>query len=362
MKTKIVYILHSIEIGGVEVALLSAIPKLVETFDLKVVVIGHINYSLLKHLTAQQQSVFTSFNYPNYLLPFKAGTIVREVERFNPKLVICSLWKSSMLGLKLKKKLSSCKFISFIHSTGFPHYLVKYFNTRFARAADLVLTDSISTLEFVRQNFDTSRPIEHVSLLTNSTPESIITRKIDRAGKIKFLFLGRIMPVKNLPLIIRFLSKLKEMKYHIQLDVYGRKDVGYEAALEEVEKLNMENQVFFRGSIDPNEKFNLFNDYHFLIQFSSYEGMAMSVAESMQYGLPPIVTPVGEIPNYAKNRISAIFVDISHEEGLMDGLNRVIQVIENPIDYSELCINSNKAFKDYPIFSKSLIEKISNLL
>ena len=72
--------------------------------------------------------------------------------------------------------------------------------------------------------------------------------------------------------------------------------------------------VFFNGtSNNPeilDELLKLIRKYaknaSFFIQLSSYEGMAMSVSESMQLGLIPIVTNVGQIKIYCKNLFNSL--------------------------------------------------------
>lgn len=362
MKRKVIYILHSIEIGGVEVALLSAVRELMKHFDFTIVVLGKINQQLLSDFTEDEKSIFKTFDFPIYKYPFKLKRVIGYIKTKDPEIVICSLWRASMVGIRIKKLCPHIKLISFIHSTGFPHKLVKYYNIKAARNADLVLADSRSTFEFVKNIFKTSAPIEEVSLLTHPSPEKYYRRSVEKDKPIKFLFLGRITRVKNLPIAIKLLSELKNKGVNIKLDVYGRAESEYENVLTIIKELNMSDDVEFYGEINPQKRFTLFNQYHFLIQLSSYEGMAMGVAEAMQYGLPPVVTPVGEIPNYAQDMQSAIFIDILNEDRWNTMVGKILFIINNEKKYSELSINAYRSMLGKKIFQESLIEKIDNLL
>jgi hypothetical protein len=68
-KRKLVYILHNIAIGGVEVALLSAIPELNRKYHLKVIVLGQIDQKIIADLNPEERDVFSTFHYPLYMYP-----------------------------------------------------------------------------------------------------------------------------------------------------------------------------------------------------------------------------------------------------------------------------------------------------
>ena len=59
---------------------------------------------------------------------------------------------------------------------------------------------------------------------------------------------------------------------------------------------------------------NFAKESSFFIQSSFSEGMGISVLESMQLGLVPIVTNVGNIKNYCKDNFNSIIIDESTTE------------------------------------------------
>lgn len=352
--------MHSIMIGGAEVAILSAVPALVRKFDVTVIVLGAIDNTLLTGFSQKEKNIFKVFDYPIYKYPFILSSIISYILSLKPDIVIASLWRSAMIATIVKKMRKPIRFVTFVHNTDFPHFFAKRFNHLAVKSADLVLADSYSTYQFVKSAFKPKATLKQISFITNSTPSEFLERSISQNAQIRFLFLARITKVKNLPRAIEFISKLKDKGYDVVLDVYGRKADGYDDAFAKVDELSLQKVVAFKGEINPQQKYQLFEKYHFLIQMSVYEGMAMSVAEAMQYGLPCIVTPVGEIPNYAKDMQSAIFVDLNEplDQSL---LAKVERVIGSQAIYREISYNAHQQFLNSTTFDVSLVDCIEEL-
>ena len=100
---KLLYILHDIQIGGVEVALLSAIPELNRQFDLKVMVLGTVDTNITSHLTSEEKACLVPFDYKLSMYPLVIPKMIRFILRFAPDVMICSLWRASLLGVMAKK-------------------------------------------------------------------------------------------------------------------------------------------------------------------------------------------------------------------------------------------------------------------
>lgn len=357
-KKKLVYILHDIAVGGVEVALLSALPVLSDKYDLKIIVLGSINPSLIAHFTSEQKKVFHVFSYPIYQYPLYLNKIVNHVIRLEPDYLICSLWRSLFVGSIVKARYKDVKFFTFIHSVNFFHFADKIFTSFGIKKADVVLTDSGSSLEFVKNNFQLTCPLKVVSFLTNLTPEYKERRGIKSADPIKIMFLGRLDKVKNLPLLIEVIIHLRKRGHNVTLDIYGRWDNAYSATVEAIHKNGLDEFVQLKGEVLPSAKFEIFNRYDLYLQLSAFEGMAMSVAEAMQNGIPCILSPVGEIPNYAKDMESAIFIDIWDPNKWEDSLNKIEQVLKNEQLYFNISKKCWLNFKNRKIFVDSLIDSI----
>ncbi|MCF0074496.1 glycosyltransferase family 4 protein [Dyadobacter sp. CY261] len=357
-KKRVTYILHDIAVGGVEVAFISALPALHKKYHLQVIVLGTVNDSMVAHLSAEEKQVFTAFDYPLFLYPVILPKILRKVSEHRPDLLICSLWRASMVGTLVKLGNSRVKFYSFNHSTRFPHFFSSFFTRMAAKTADVILTDGIATSNFVQEKLRPKAPVKIVSFLTQKAPEKITSNIPKPDESVRFMFLGRINKVKNLPLMVSVIETLRGMSIPATLDIYGRNDGDGQEAIERISQANLQEHIRFMGEVPSSQRSDLFHRYHFYLQLSSFEGMAMSVAEAMQHGLVCVVSPVGEIVHYARDMESAIFINIFDEAVWKNDIGKISEVIANPNTYLRISTKCHKNFLSREEYKDSLIEQL----
>lgn len=361
VRKKVLYILHDVQIGGVEVALLSAVPDLNRKYDLRILALGKVSEKIISNLSKEEKQVFHSFNFKLYLYPFIIFRILKFILDFNPDVMISSLWRASLVGTIAKKLNSKIFFISFIHSSGFAHKLDRFFSTLAMHNADKVLVDSRATADFVRIHCPNRANINVISFCT--TPSPIKKRNADLSlDSIRFLFLGRLHQVKNLDLTIETIRYLRSRGFNVYLDIYGKDDGEKEKLTASIQQLHLEEYIHLKGEIYSSEKLKIFSQYHFLIQLSKREGMAMSVAEAMQNGLVCVVTPVGEIPNYASDMQTAIFIDNSNKEQWQRSAEKIESVIQDHSKYTQISDACYDHFRDVKTYAQSLIEQLDAIL
>jgi glycosyltransferase involved in cell wall biosynthesis len=356
-KARLVYLLHDIQVGGVEIALVSAIPALYQNFDLKVIVLGKIDQKMIGDLSEDERACFKNFAYPLYAYPILLFAMAYYVIRLNPKVMIGSLWRASLLGVLVKFLYPRVRFISFVHSTKFFHRFDRLCTKAALLSADEIFTDSTATTLFVRDQVKRDIEITTISFFINPSPAQKTNPPIE--GKIRFMFLGRLNKVKNLTRTIDAMKYLTDRGIDISLDLYGPDDGMLKTVLEHVRTNQMESAVKYQGEANARQKRTAFGEHHFLIQLSSHEGMAMSVAEAMQHGVVFFVTPVGEIRNYARDMETAVFADIWDDSGWKKSLENIVHLISNPTQYEHISNNCFHQFQYKEIFSSSLTKAIA---
>jgi SAM-dependent methyltransferase len=94
----------------------------------------------------------------------------------------------------------------------------------------------------------------------------------------------------------------------------------------------------------------------FYLQTSAYEGMAMSVVESMQLGLVPVVTPVGEIANYCSDGVNAVLIE-SEQKAVED----VVDLLDDGDRYQSMRTNAITTWAAQPLYSDSVLIACHNL-
>lgn len=354
---RLVYILHDIKTGGVEVALLSAIPKLNKEFELSIIVLGDIDATLLVGLTDDEKRVFHKYDYKLFTYPIVLPYIIMSVLKLRPDIIISSLWRGSLIGISAKMLNSKIKYFAFIHSNLFFHKFDHFFSRLAINTCDSVLTDSKSTYDHVKTiNPDVDAHV--ISFLTNVTPNSSGRFLANDHNEIRLLSLGRLNTIKNIPSAIEAIAYLRKNGLNVVLDIYGRDDGAQYFVEAAIKDNNMESVVTLKGEISPNERFGLFEQYHGLIQCSLFEGMAMSVVEAMQYGMVCFVTPVGEIPNYSADLLSAVYINVDDNSSKLNSFDKMKRVLSDVELCKKISYNAWKNFEGKPVYADSLVGQL----
>lgn len=357
-KEKLVYVLHEIAIGGAEVAFLSALPRLAEEFDLQVYILHKGNGKLIDTIPVSLKKYLVFCNVSLLAYPFYLVVLAARILRCKPQYLVCSLWRSCLVGTIIKLLDDRISYYPFIHSSIFFHKFDKWASLLAMRKSDKVFVDSLSAHDFVTDVCKvTDKPVIVISFLTTSMPQRPSNYDFRRKH---FVFIGRLHPVKNLCLAVRSVAWLRKQGIDAYLDIYGRDDGDAENVLEAIEREDMESFVEWKGELLPSAKAALLtaSDYPFYLQLSNAEGMAMSVVEAMQAGKVCILTPVGEIPHYATDDESAIFVDDSSHEAWELSMQRVKAVIMDVENCKQLSKVAHEVFQNRPLFKDSLLAAI----
>lgn len=355
-KKRLIYIIHDFKTGGVETALLSAIPRLFEEFDVYILCIGRIDTTFISNIESEQKSRIRQIYFPLILLPIAILKTVYEAHQLHPDIIISSLWKSSWAGSILKWVKSKVLFISFIHSNKFHNFPDKLFTKMALKRCDAIFCDSHASATFIH-NFVQNKPIFVISFLRYQTPLSV---KQKTKLNLTAIFLGRLTEAKRIDRLLQLITQTNEVGVTFTLDIVGR---GSEQQRQLFQKLaynlGIYSQISFKNEVHPDLVFDLLSKYEFYIQTSDNEGMAMSVVEAMQQGLVPIVTHVGEIAHYTQNMENAIIVPRDLNKNKDDYLINIIEVASDVSLYNRLAQNANATFKGQHTYAEDLVFKLN---
>ncbi len=124
--------------------------------------------------------------------------------------------------------------------------------------------------------------------------ESEVSQR-SRAGKqLRLLFLGNVIPRKELDTVLRALSRLPRQMW--TLEVAGDLEVDplyVSTVLQKADSLGLDGQVHFWGKVEDRQLVDLFRTSHVLVVPSSYEGFGIVYLEGMGFGLPAIGSQAG---------------------------------------------------------------------
>lgn len=353
---KVIHVVPTFELGGVQTGILYSLLELRKEYDFKILVVGVVDHGWIKNLSLEVQQNIVWSGSKNIIIGWvKSFFLLRKIK---PDIVISSLWKSVPLTIAYKLVRPSVKLLGFFHSAHKAHAVDSFFLKLLSRVQDKAIADSTVTRSFIQQSFG----ITNVSIIfyhfvfknKNSIPKSFDPEKI------KLVYFGRISSAKGLTRAILFCKYCHEKEIRFQFDIYGDGDKHYYKKL--IKALHLENNISIKTLLPLDAVISTMQAYDFLLQLSDYEGMALSVVEAMNCGLVPIVTPVGEIQNYSKDGINAIWLDTPFDENLEQLIEKLQSSIEHPETYQKLSAAASTTFINNKKYSEAMIEVLSHCL
>jgi glycosyltransferase involved in cell wall biosynthesis len=142
-----------------------------------------------------------------------------------------------------------------------------------------------------------------------------IEKKNDKKT-VEFLFVGRIVPIKNLSFLINSFKKALQKNNNIILKIVGDGD-----DLQNIKKLASEiKNIKFLGRKSGDELVKIYQESDVFCITSKYDNFPNVVFEAMACGLPVIGTKVGGIPMQVDDGITGILVELNNEKELINAI------------------------------------------
>jgi glycosyltransferase involved in cell wall biosynthesis len=141
---------------------------------------------------------------------------------------------------------------------------------------------------------------------------------------IEFLFVGRIVPIKNIPFLIKgFIEAYQENK-NIVLNIVGEGDKN---EVEKVKNLSKElSNIKFLGKKTGDELIKMYQKSDIFVLTSNYDNYPNVVFEAMASGLPVVATNVGGISSQVINKKTGYLVELNNIKELK---NRILELSSN---------------------------------
>jgi glycosyltransferase involved in cell wall biosynthesis len=358
-KRRLVYVLHNIESGGVEVALLDSLNQLSLNFDVFIYIIGRVKSIELKQ-------ILNNFNYfeqksLNFFLLHRIFIGMYRLYQYKPHYIIYSLWRSYFLFLIhkifLSKKIAK---ICFYHNDKYFNNLDAIFSKASLKFANYIFVDSQSTRKFVEKNIQVQKNIFEINMLSGEIFNFEFEFKKLLNYNFNFLFAGRLSKTKRVIEIINLFHKLKIKDNVLTLYIYGRDDGELFSIINYLKSKGI-NNVIIKGEYNKSLQVDHFRDIHFIFNYSLNEGYAMTIAEAMHQGIVPLVLPSGEIINYSINNVNSIHLsgDIDSDAELLNSF--LLNLSKNPKTFEILSSNASKTFITSYKYPESLTIALNNL-
>ena len=241
------------------------------------------------------------------------------------------------------------KIILFIHLPNSIHFIDYFSNFLISKLANQIWGDSDSSLKsrYEELAINKNKKSRVISFLTHK-----LVQNKNHEYKPNFIFWGRLHSQKRINLAIHFFGNVSSKVKNAKFTIIGP-DCGELNSLRKLtNKFQLDKKINFLSAKSIEEISELSKDATFYLQLSRFEGLAMSVVESMQLGLIPIVTNVGEIKNYCMHMENALIF-----KNINSTTIQVINLLKNPSHMNYIRENAISSWS-----KKLLIEDISNSL
>jgi glycosyltransferase involved in cell wall biosynthesis len=268
-----------------------------------------------------------------------------------PEVLIVSLWRSCAVGILLKLLQPKLRLVVFVHLSQDVHKPDQFLTQVAVRLAYRVWADSKQTLR------------QRLPLLVNGKGQviSFITERIDALPSVHvsptFIFWGRLHAQKGIKRALNIFASIQAKLRTAQFWIIGPDGGELRSIKKELMKLGVYDSVKLLGEKEFLEIKQVARNVSFYLQTSEMEGMAMSVVEAMQLGLVPVVTPVGEIANYALHTDNALVVS-DDESAVIE----VLALLDDNMLYQAMRERAISTWLDKALYKNSVLEACLEIL
>ena len=250
---------------------------------------------------------------------FRIGRTTFKLLR-HKKYDLITIADSYFMGLKMLKIARLCGKAIEIQVHGFEklHGIRKMVAKFVLRHADGVRVVSGRLQKQLVEEFGVKQ--EKIIVVPIFVPTTFHAR-VKQNNRFTFLMVSRLVPVKNISFAIKAFKKIVE-HHDAELKIVG--DGGERENLERlVREMKLEEKVKFLGKQTNVGSF--YENADAFLLTSEMEGWPLVIMEALSYGLPIIMTPVGQVGEILFDNINALVVPQGDIEALSSLMARFTQ-------------------------------------
>lgn len=225
--------------------------------------------------------------------------------------------------------------------------LLKYLISFCLNYANQIIVLSVIEKDFLISYYNISK--NKILVLSNCVKLPLKEHIDDNFNtKAEILYLGRLDKNKGLKEIVESLSQLK-VDFKFEIAGTGSDKQWF---LKECKK-KIPDKYHYNGVVSGIDKINLLSKCNIFLLPSYYEGMPNALLEAMSYGLVPIITPVGSIPNIINNEENGFLVPIKDNIKIIHAID---MIIKNPKLFNTLSKNAIQTIRKNFSLNNYMIE------
>jgi glycosyltransferase involved in cell wall biosynthesis len=217
-------------------------------------------------------------------------------------------------------------YVLHLHAGGYPEYLARGGALRrrvikrlFLSAARVVVLGSI-WFAFVRDQIGV--PVERIGILPNAVPARDEASELERMQPPLIVFVGLMHRNKGVDTLLEALGESEVRGLRWQATLLGGGDLeGYRAR---IARLGLSDRIQAPGWTPPQKVRSLLARASIFVLPSLIENLPMALLEAMAYGICPVVTPVGAIPEVVCHGVNGLIVPTRDAHALADALRALL--------------------------------------
>lgn len=171
--------------------------------------------------------------------------------------------------------------------------------------------------ERVRQDYHA----ENVYVLPNCVDLSEAERFTRNFGsdRLEMLYLGRIEPNKGMDYLYDAMAGWQTCHANFRVHFAGVEQ-GNHGYIVKFQRL-LGDKFVYEGVVTGKEKVDLFKQCQIFLLPSFYEGLPIALLECMSFGMVPVVTDVGSMGEFVKDKENGLLLQVKDVKSIVDALN-----------------------------------------
>lgn len=282
--------------------------------------------SLLKRVNYPIKQFKTDYVISPYLRDFsqKLGTLPSPVRQISYGLYHFDLWAFSKKVMELLRKQDHCDIVQICGLPGLASEIVKNLKIpvvlRFPGPPAKKQKREIEECNAVIANGDAVKGLKNllskniydippgVDINTFKPTGNEVREKYKLQHNKLLLFVGRFVPLKNLPFLLKTFAEITKKDNRVRLMMVGEGPL--DGKIKRLSrKLKLSKRVIFTGKIANKELPQYYSAADIFVVSSVYDNFPNSILEAMSCELPVVATRVGGIPMQIKNGVNGFLVE-----------------------------------------------------
>ena len=333
-KTKILYLITGLKIGGAEIILYDSVKNL-DKKRFEPVVVSIIPIAEIGERIQKLGIKVLSLNARFKCNPFIFFRLILIFKKEKPRILHSFLFHSIFLGRIVGRFCKVPIIVSSIHS----EYMGGFLRNRLLRitnslddvvtivsqkAAETMIklkTVSANKLLVIYNGIDLNKFIFQDKKVKEEIRKELNLKKDDKV----LISVGRLFEAKGYPYLIEAIKILKKKHPDIKLLVLGDGPEGKKIK-EHIKELKLEKNILLLGQKESISEY--LNASDVFVMSSLWEGLPIALLEAMAGGLPVVATRVGGVPEVVEDVKSGFLVELKNPRGLAEKIVKMLEMSE----------------------------------